>query len=49
MLLDASLLNTKNYKERIKGKVEQRREEVSHPLHLGLVAIEKGSFRVTLD
>ena len=29
MVLDASLLNTQNYKERIKGKVEQSRERSS--------------------
>ena len=36
MVLDATLLTTQHYKERIKGKVEQSREEV--------VAIEKGAF-----
>ena len=40
MVLDASLLNTQHYKVRIKGKVEQ---------HLGVAAIEKGAFGVTLD
>ena len=29
MVLDASLLNTQHYKERIKGKVEQSRERSS--------------------
>ena len=29
---------------RIKGKVEQSREISSAPLHLGVVAIEKGAF-----
>ena len=45
MVLDASLLNTQHYKVRIKGKVEQSRERSSAPpLHLGVVAIEKGAF-----
>ena len=45
MVLDASLLNTQYYKVRIKGKVEQSRERRSTlPLHLGVVAIEKGAF-----
>ena len=44
MVLDASLLNTQHYKVRIKGKVEQSREGVAPPLHLGVVAIEKGTF-----
>ena len=45
MVLDATLLNTQNYKARIKGKVEQFREKSSAiPLHLGVVAIEKGAF-----
>ena len=34
------LLNTQYYKVRIKGKVERS------PLHLGVVAIEKGAFRL---
>ena len=38
MVLDTSLLNTQQYKVCIKGKVEQS------PLHLGVVAIEKGAF-----
>ena len=42
MVLDALLLNTQQYKLRIKGKVEQSRE--SPPLHLRVVAIEKGAF-----
>ena len=46
MVLDVSLLNTQHYKVRIKGKVEQSRERSSAPpLHLGVVAIEKGAFR----
>ena len=45
MVLDTSLLNTQQYKVRIKGKVEQSWERSSaHPLHLGVVAIEKGAF-----
>ena len=45
MVLDTSLLNTQQYKERIKGKVEHSRERSSAlPLHLGVVAIEKGAF-----
>ena len=35
MVLDTSLLNTQDYKERIEGKVEQSR---------GIVAIEQGAF-----
>ena len=43
MVLDASLINTQHYQVRIKGKVEQSRERSSAPpLHLGVVAIEKG-------
>ena len=45
MVLDTSLLNTQQYKIRIKGKVEQSREKSSTPLHLGVVAIEKGAFK----
>ena len=45
MVLDAILLKTPHYKVRIKGKVEQSRERISAvPLHLGVVAIEKGAF-----
>ena len=47
MVLDATLLNTQQYKVRIKGKVEQSRERSSpHLVHLGVV---KESLRVTLD
>ena len=42
-VLDTSLLNTQDYKVRIKGKVEQSRDS-SAPLHLSVVAIEKGAF-----
>ena len=41
-VLDTSLLNTQQYKVRIKGEVEQSRER-SNALP-GLVAIEKGAF-----
>ena len=44
MVLDTSLLNTQQYKVRIKGKVEQSRERNSSPLHLGVVTFEKGAF-----
>ena len=44
MVFDTSLLNTQQYKIRIKGKVEQSREMSSAPLHLSVVAIEKGAF-----
>ena len=44
MVLDAALLNTQHYEVRIKGKVGQSKEWSSTPLHLGLVAIEKGVF-----
>ena len=45
MVLEAKLLNTKHYKVLIKGKVEQSREWSSAlPLHLRVVAIEKGAF-----
>ena len=46
MVLDSSLLNTQQYKVRIKGKVEQSRERSSTlPLHLNVVAIEKGAIK----
>ena len=45
MVLEASLHNTQQYKVCIKGKVELSRERSSGlPLHLGVVAIEKGAF-----
>ena len=45
MALDTFLLNIQHYKVRIKGKVEQSWERSSAPpLHLGVVAIEKGAF-----
>ena len=43
MALDTSLLYTQQYKVCIKGKVEQIRERSSAPLHLGVIAIEKGA------
>ena len=44
MILDASLLNTQQYKVGIKGKVEQSRERSNVPLHIGVAAMEKGAF-----
>ena len=45
MVLDISLLNTQQYKVRIKGRVEQSLEKsCAYLLHLGVVAIEKGDF-----
>ena len=45
MVLDDIFPSTQHYKVRIKGKVEQSRERSStFPLHLGVVAIEKGAF-----
>ena len=44
MVLDTSLLNTQQYKVRVKGKVEQSRERSSTLLYFGVVAIEKGAF-----
>ena len=45
MVLDAALLNTQHYKVSIEGKVEQSKEwNSANPLHLGVVAIEKGAF-----
>ena len=41
MVLGTSLLNTQQYKVRIKGKMEQSRERSSA---FGVVAIEKGAF-----
>ena len=43
MVLDAALLSTQHYKVRIMGKVEQGME-LCPPLHLSVVAIEKGAF-----
>ena len=45
MVLDTSLLNTQQYKVRIKSKADQSKERSSAlPLHLGVVAVEKGAF-----
>ena len=44
MVLDTSLLNTQQYKVRIEAKVGQSSERNSAPLHLSVVAIEKGAF-----
>ena len=44
MVLDTYLLNTQQYKVRIKDEVERSRERSSAPLYLGVVAIEKGAF-----
>ena len=45
MVLETFLLNTQQYKVHIKGKVEQCWDkEYCPPLHLGVVAIEKGAF-----
>ena len=45
LVLDTALLNTRQYKVRIKDKVGQSRERSSaFPLHLGVVVIEKGAF-----
>ena len=44
MALDTSLLNTQQFKVRIKGKVEQSSERVSASQRLGVVAIEKRTF-----
>ena len=45
MVLDTSLLNTRYYKLRFKGKVEQSGGRSSAPLHFGVVAIEKWAFK----
>ena len=44
MVLDAALLKSQHCKVRIKGKVEQSREWSGALLHIGVVAIEKGTF-----
>ena len=44
MVLDICLLNTQQYKVRINGKVEKNLGKAyCPPLHLGVVAIEKGA------
>ena len=42
MVLDTSLLKTQQYKKRIDGKGKGK--ESRPPLHLGVEAIEKGTF-----
>ena len=49
MVLDASLLNTQKNKVRIKGKWSNTVTGIVPSLQLGVVAIEKGSLRVSLD
>ena len=49
MVLDASLLNTRHYKVRIKGKVEQSREGVAPSPTTWCSSYRKGSLRVNLD
>ena len=45
MVLDAALLNTRNFKVTIRGKVEQSRERSSaSPQLLSVLTIEKGAF-----
>ena len=44
MVLDTSLVNTQQHKVRIEGKVDHPGKEEASPLHLGVVAIEKGVF-----
>ena len=46
MVLDAYLLNTQYYKIWNKGKWSNPGKSVAHPLHLGVVAIEKGALRL---
>ena len=48
-VLDTSLLNTQQYKVRIKGKVEQSRKRSSAPPTLRCSSYWKGSLLVTLD
>ena len=49
MVLGPALLNTQYYMVRIKSKEEQSKEwsAAPPPLHLGVVAIEKGAFGST--
>ena len=44
MVLDTAFLNTKQYKVRIKSKVEESWKRSSAPKHLAVVAIEKEAF-----
>ena len=45
MVLDISLLSTQHYEVQIKDRWSNRGKELHHPLHLGVVAIEKEAFR----
>ena len=45
MVFDNSLLNTQQYKLRIKGNVANLGKGVAPHLNLGVVDIEKGAFR----
>ena len=47
MLLDTTLLNTQHYKVRIKGKWRNTGKEQRSALHLGVVAIKRGAFRLS--
>ena len=49
MVLDASLINTQQYKVRIKGKVEQFREKSSALLTTRCSSYWKGSLQVAFD
>ena len=50
MVLDASLINTQQYKVGIKGNVKPSRERSSAlPVHFDVVAIEKEAFWSPLD
>ncbi len=50
MVLDTFLLNTQQYRVCIKGQVERSRARSSTlPLHLSVVAIEKGAFWLPLS
>ena len=44
MVLDSTLLNTQHYKVQIKGKGINTGKKYHPPLHLGVVAKEKGAF-----
>ena len=44
IVLDASCFNTQHYKVRIKDKWHNPGKGVASPLHLSVVAIEKGAF-----
>ena len=49
MVLDTFLLNTQQYKVRIKGKVEDSREKELRSPTTQCSSYRKGSLRVTLD